>query len=210
MDERAAKRERLVAEAFGDGVPEERRREAQAALARFDAQPVPSDPAPSVPLRHRRILPTALIAGVVGLALGIGGTLALTHSATTAAAPSATSTVTPEAPVQAADALLAEPRSTTDALPSLEVADSRLRADTSHLVFTSAQGERLYIASASSVNIGYCLVAVQDAHAFGGAEGTVRCAPIRAFARDGITYPSAGYSAHWVGGRVEITVTGQG
>jgi hypothetical protein len=236
VDERAAKRERLVAEAFGDGVPEERRREARAALARFDGRPEPQDPAPVPPPERRRRRPAAVAvvaaALVVGAAVGVAGTLAAVHGSGSATAgsgtgsPQADPTATGDpaatsrlaagdpasvaSPVQAADALLAQSRTTDDDLPTLEAADSRLRADTSHLVFTSAQGEKLYIASGSGVNIGYCLVAVSDAHAFGGAEGTVRCAPIRAFSRDGITYPSAGYTAHWVGGSVEITVTGQG
>lgn len=206
MDQPDERRRELELEAYGSDVPAERRRAAVRALAALDESPGGNPPSaqPRPRARSSRVIAIALIALVVGVAGGLAGGVGFARSEH---ASTATSTATAD-PVAAAEDLLTSPRTSVDTLPTLQATNGAIVASTSHLVSTSAQGERLFVARGSGARGGFCLVTVQDDHAFGGSGGAVHCVRAATFARTGVALTSAGYTAHWVGGRVDLSVTG--
>lgn len=218
----------LEEDAFGPGASEERRRAAVDELRRLDGRPasdasVAGSDAPIAPRRRRAVVPVivaaALVVGLVaGWAIGrnSGGPGTAGSQPVASRDPAATSRLAAgdppvdQSPTAAANAFLDSSRSADDTLPTLERSDDRIEASTSHLVATSAQGERLFAARASRGG-GYCFVTSTDDHSFGETTSFVRCASAAAFTKRGVTLVSAGYTAVWSGGTVTVTVTnGQG
>ncbi|WP_121368436.1 hypothetical protein [Frondihabitans australicus] len=218
------RRRRLQEAAFGGDATDEQRRFAAAELRRLAKSPTGSqEPVPPAP---RRTWPIIVATAVVALAVGAGAGWAVGHAGrggpVAASAPSASGdpaatsrleggdpAVVPSAQTReaAADALLATSRSSSDALPSPASTDGRIVAATSHLVTTSAQGERLYIARRSGAAGGFCFVTVSDDHSFGETSENATCTSPASFDQRGLTLASAGYTAVWAGGKVSVTVT---
>lgn len=210
VEDRGRRRRELEQIAFGADASDQQRRAAHEALLSLDESP-DAEAEPSARERRGRRGRTAILisAVVVALAVGAVGGYAIPRAGgETSAAGSAdgsTGRASRQAPVARADALLAQPRDASDVLPRTAAGQSGFIASTTHLVATSAAGEKIFVASQSGVNVGYCFVTSLEGLS-GGFSGSVRCAPIAQFAKTGVSISSDGFTARWTGDSVVVTV----